>query len=202
MNELKKFGLTAEETAKQLPPVLIRAMRDCLLLVAQTATSKFMIITSTRKKSGLPGIDSPVDAERLTNRSGNLSQSLLRWTHPDSIAKVSMEGSVIKGTLGTSVPYARIHELGGEIPAHQIKKTQQMRKFFWAKWYESDKKEEMWKNMALGGDYIFIPQITMKKRPFLNPAINDRQVQSGITDTMRARLGTKLAASLRSALNG
>lgn len=50
------------------------------------------------------------------------------------------------------VSYAQIHNEGGRIPV-----TKKMRKYFWARYYET--KKEVWKNMAMNKKgYIEIPK--------------------------------------------
>ncbi len=66
---------------------------------------------------------------------------------------------------GEDLPYAVIHEEGGQIP-----KTDRMRRFFWAKWYETN--EDFWKNMAISKKSV----INIPSRPIL-PGIMDRANQ-------------------------
>lgn len=68
-------------------------------------------------------------------------------------------------TVGTSVPYAEIHNEGGEIVV-----TPRMKRFFWAKYRETNggswkrnaknEEAEFWKTLALkkAGSIIHIPQ--------------------------------------------
>ncbi len=70
-------------------------------------------------------------------------------------------GRTLVGRLGASVIYARIHELGGTIPAHEVraKKRKALR-------------------FEIGGQVIFrrvvhIPPITMPPRPYLRPSLEE-----------------------------
>lgn len=80
-----------------------------------------------------------------------------------------VEGQKVK--IGTNVPYARIHHEGGTI---KQKITQKQRSFFWAKYYESDKKDDKWKGAALAKEL----NIKIPKRPymFLDEADNEHIV--------------------------
>lgn len=85
----------------------------------------------------------------LMLRTGALRNSL--------VARV--EGSRIVFT--SSVPYAQIHNEGGTIAV-----TAAMKRYFWAMYIKSGKKDEMYKAMALKkvGSAITIP-----RRPFIGP---------------------------------
>lgn len=81
-----------------------------------------------------------------------------------------------------AVPYAAIHNEGGQIPV-----TGQMKKFFWAKFYEtggkqSEEKSEtsFWKRMALkpAGSQINIP-----KRQFIGPSPQVTAMVNSIINT-------------------
>ena len=53
----------------------------------------------------------------------------------------------------SDLKYAAVHNYG-----HKFKITDKMRRFFWAKYYKSGKKETHWKNLALKRGRIIIPQ--------------------------------------------
>jgi len=85
----------------------------------------------------------------------------------EGIRRIVSTGNTIEAIYGSKVPYAEIHEKGGEIPI-----TDRMRKFFWAMWYESKGRQLMWKYLALSPGPIRIPQ-----RSYLEPALNDSRLQ-------------------------
>ena len=103
----------------------------------------------------------PVNADKLTIRSQTLSRAVLGGAGSRKDVKVSKNTLKLIWTI--LVPYAAIHEFGGTI---NIPITVQMRRFFWAMWYETQ--EEKWKWMALTKKTAF--KITMKERPYLEPA--------------------------------
>lgn len=73
----------------------------------------------------------------------------------NSIRSIASDGRVV---ISSSLKYSKIHNEGGAI-TQQI--TPKMRKFAWAKYYESGKTNETWKGMALTkktSRTIIIPQ--------------------------------------------
>lgn len=65
-------------------------------------------------------------------------------------SSIDFSNGVVTVKFGTN--YAQIHNAGGRIPV-----TPKMRKFFWAKYYET--KKEVWRNMALNKKgYVEIPK--------------------------------------------
>ena len=70
----------------------------------------------------------------------------LQLSSGENFARASFGG-------GDSSKYAAVHEMGWE-----ILRTQKMKRFFWAKYYESGKADDFWKNMALSKkQFITIP---------------------------------------------
>lgn len=63
-----------------------------------------------------------------------------------SVRNTERPGEAIVVAGNQHVPYARIHNEGGMLT---IQITQRSRKYFWAMWYKSGKKNDFWKNMAL-----------------------------------------------------
>lgn len=61
-----------------------------------------------------------------------------------SVKVSEVSNNSVEVSMGEGLPYTYIHEFGGKIPV-----TVKSRKFFWAKWYESGKSDQIWKNMAL-----------------------------------------------------
>ncbi|MBA9078955.1 phage virion morphogenesis protein [Rufibacter quisquiliarum] len=76
----------------------------------------------------------------------------------------------------TDAPYAEIHNEGGQI-AQEITITNAMRKFFWAKYYETE--DDKWKYMALSKKAYLERTINMPQRQFMgdNPEV-DRMLNS------------------------
>ncbi len=69
-----------------------------------------------------------------------------------STLQLSSGENFARASFGGGLVFAKVHEMGW-----MIKRTAKMRKFFWAKWYET--KEEFWKGMALSkNEFINIPQ--------------------------------------------
>ena len=66
--------------------------------------------------------------------------------------------------VSTNSPYAAIHQYGGTLKP-TIPITSKMRKFFWAKFYESG--QENWKALALTKKKELKPVIQIPARPFI-----------------------------------
>lgn len=126
----------------------------------------------------------PVKDDKLTTRSGRLLRAVLgasgmAWKSPDSTRRILHQNQYGFATeVEISVPYARIHEEGGTIPAYSILMTPKMRRFFWAMWYET--KDSKWKGAALKRGGITIPARTVQARPFLNPGLEDVRADLGM----------------------
>lgn len=76
--------------------------------------------------------------------------------------RMTTSGLVI--TIATDVPYAEIHNEGGEVK-QTVTITPKMRKFFFAMFKET--KDEKWKKMALTKKATFERSFTMPVRKFL-----------------------------------
>lgn len=203
MSELQALERGIRESSQALPATIAGIMRDSLKLVANTAVSRYMIATrgprsSTRR---LPGVNAPVDPTRLTWRTGNLARSLVRDDHPGHVHRIrSVGGITLAGEIGTRVNYAAIHEYGGVLPAHTMAITERMRRFFWAKWYETG--DDKWKRSAMKRNpaAVSIPARTMRARPFLNPAAQDRDVEEGINQMIAKRVPMLISDRIRLAI--
>ena len=105
--------------------------------------------------------------------NGNLLDSFIDKNSPFNLASIDIRNGL---TFGSSLPYASVHEFGAS-----IKITDKMRSFFWAKWYESNEQNELWKNLALTKK----THITIKPRPYFEPAIKeyaDKQFQKDLEE--------------------
>jgi phage gpG-like protein len=199
MSEIRKLQTASELAIQNMPEAIMQTLKTALMLVTQTATGKFMIQTGTGKRSKFPGVNVPVDASRLTMRTANLVRSLIRGDHPQHIQELQIRGQLFIGSVGTRVKYARIHEQGGVIPSHQISITERMRKKFWAMFYVSGREE--FKFAALTKkNAITIPDIVMKARPYLEPAIQDDETQQSIVEQLGAGYQAEVKEAMRSAL--
>jgi phage gpG-like protein len=128
-----------------------------------------------------------------------------------NLPRVERKDDYLVGVLGTTVPYARIHEFGGTIPAHSITITDKMRRFFWAMFYnaggptyrgyggDADKWQAIARTRKTAVD---IPAITMKARPFLNPAIRDPEIVAQARTTVPAAYVRDVRSALKLALSG
>ena len=154
----------------------IQAMADEVLsLIGVTAQTGYM-----SRGSGEP------IPNMITIRSGRLARSVLGVgaREREGIAEVREEGDNIIMTKGTTVPYAALHELGGIRPV-----TPNMRKFFWAKFYESsarDGEDNMSAETAKWFALTRATQLVYPPRPYLEPAI--MEIKHDITNIIRKHI--------------
>ena len=93
------------------------------------------------KKSFIENHKGAAHSSKLTARTGHLRRSVQ--------SQVRRKTGLIIGSLGSSVKYARIHELGGVIRA----------------------KGKGWLSFRIGKHFIKVKQVTIPARPYLKPAI-------------------------------
>ena len=96
---------------------------------------------------------------RLSIRTGRLVRSIL-GQGGEQIRDVTIGDNQAMFSIGTKVPYAAIHELGGVRTV-----TQAMRRFFW--WKYKSTGDVKWKNMSRANS------LTFYQRPYLKPAVAD-----------------------------
>ena len=206
MTELSKLEPALLSAAADLPRIITQTMRDALRLVGQTAATRYMIQTGTRSgrvPGGLPSNTIGTNPTLLTWRTGRLARSLVRTDDAENITRIRQEGTMIIGEVGTKVPYAPIHEYGGTIPARVQPITPRMRRFFWAKFYET--RDEKWKRVALKArpPVINVPAIRIRPRPFLGPTVRDEKlIREDLASLFGARVPEQMAENLRLSLEG
>lgn len=111
----------------------------------------------------------PSTSKNLATGKGDLYRSFLP-KDKNNITKVS--GTSVE--IGSKLPYATIHEYGGEIRAkkkvsslNRKKEVFAMEQFFWRKYFETG--SPLYKNLALRiNEFGFI---TMPARPYFEPAM-------------------------------
>lgn len=119
---------------------------------------------------------------RINGTPRNDRKTLSDTNHLEDSIRYKVGGSnwVSVGVDLDKVPYAQIHNEGGEIAI-----TEKMRKYFWAQYYESA--DEFWKHMALTKKTAFV----IPKREFM--VITDdlkksigREITSKVNDIMKS----------------
>lgn len=189
--------------AAGLPEVIFRTIEDSMRIVGMAAAMKFMQQTRRGGRGNLPlASKAPVLSDRLSWRTGNLARSLTRPDHPNAIGPmVRVAGTgVYEGTFGTSVPYAAIHELGGIIPSRVVRITEPMRRFFWAKFYQTHDERWKWAALKRRPPTVTIPAVQMRPRPFLGPATRDEQTKGAIIALLEKRIPQTVLVSMSRAL--
>lgn len=170
---MKQRGRSLNDFEKQLKTIL----KGMPTVMGQAAVAHFQ--ENITKRQGVPTNGS---LQRFKNRvfegSRNRGKGILNDTGNlvDSIKIISRsQASVHVGIRASEIPYAELHQQGGKIPV-----TDQMRKFFWAKYYQHASsagrsrgkrsisnigEANFWKAMALkrAGSTITIP-----KRQFMD----------------------------------
>lgn len=194
----RKIIAVAKQLSKEtLKATLFAALEE----VANVSTAKYFRRTSIKGALSYAPI-----AGKITNRTlrliGSISGGFRFSAHPiphsvsakmsrkpsisggsdlekgkkESIREVRVSGSQIQGIIGSRVPYAEIQESGGDI---KTKITRKMRKFFWARYYETG--DDKWKGMALTSNMFIRGKISA--RAYLQPAVKEsKQI---ITDLFR-----------------
>lgn len=151
--------LRLREKLGLLKPVLVSTLQSWAV-----ATAAYCV---AEKLSGSP----------LHRRSGRLS----RTVH----GEVEPKGDMVSGVVaaGRDVPYARIHEFGGLIKAHQVVAKNAQALAFTAGWGP----------MQGPGGKVFrksvnIPAITMPERSYMRSSLKDR-APNGIAQLKAATMG-------------
>jgi phage gpG-like protein len=108
------------------------------------------------------GLPSP---SQVTDRTGGLLDSIMGGAN--SIREIEISSDSAKFTIGSNKPYAALQEKGGVRIV-----TEKMRKFFWAKYLESNIigdtiKGGMWSALRFKNSIVF------PARPYLEPAVKD-----------------------------
>jgi len=123
---------------------------------------------------------------RLTIRTGRLVRSVL-GQGGEQIREITVGDNQAVFSIGTKVPYAALHELGGVRTV-----TQAMRRFFWYKWKSTGDKK--WKVMS-GKSSLYFPQ-----REYLRPAVYDNV--NFIKEVLQRKVGGYLGFTIRQIITG
>lgn len=91
-----------------------------------------------------------------------LNPTLVRTEHLRNQTEVSVQGTSIK--IVSNSTHGAAHQFGSDHTTHP-KVTPKMRKFFWAKFYETD--DEMWKWLALTKKQQLDIDVHIPARPFI-----------------------------------
>ncbi len=164
-----QFNLRSAEIIRQM---ILRAMQ----LVGLTAIERYMV--KAKLLDYKTGFTIGAKGDKLNIRMGRLSRSLIDGFAfgtglggvQESIRKIIVTGRIFEGLFGTSVPYAAIHEYGGETHPSITDKS---RRFFWAMY--ANTQLPMWRAMALSKKDNF--NIKIPARPYLHPALKDSDPQ-------------------------
>ena len=165
--------------------VLVRVMDRTAIYAAQNVIAP----------GGLSRESHPVNASKLTNRSGRLLRAITgaggqAWTSPESSRSITAQNQTfIQGNVELRVPYARIHEQGGTIPALSILMTPKMRKFLWAMYFNTG--EDKFKYAAFKKG-VSMPARTIAARPYMAPAIEE--VQKNYGEILREQLAAEFGS--------
>jgi hypothetical protein len=107
------------------------------------------------------GGEAPIP-DMVTNRTGRLFKSLMGIDSSEAIRKVESFADSMILTIGTQVPYAALLEKGGVRAV-----TDKMRRFFWAKYFETRGENPMWSALRFKSSIVYPP------RPYLRPAVEE-----------------------------
>jgi phage gpG-like protein len=131
-------------------------------IVAEEATEYFKERFTYKDWDGTPwpAVKHEPGRGTLMLRSGNLQTSI----KPNLVSR----DKVIISAGSDNVPYAKVHNEGGVVNA-RIPVTPQMRKFAWAKFYETG--EEKFKGLALTKKTELAFTFTMPQRRFMGHSL-------------------------------
>jgi phage gpG-like protein len=118
-----------------------------------------------------PGLDGPL--RRVSNRLRNAVQGTFKRGSREGKSTFDIDERGLIWTASIDVPYARIHELGGEITVHN---TAALESIFWAKMFDAIDHQLPfvgWKRLALAVKGKSTWNVTIPPRPYLNPAMED-----------------------------
>lgn len=156
-----------------------RILQQAAQLIGGRATTKYMRTGGTnvsmRNDRAGPG--------SLRRQTGRLARSLIgarasQLGGTEGVFDLSPTNNGVRLTYGSKVPYAAIHEYGGQQTV-----TPRQRRFFWGKYYSTrlasrfeeggtlSTRAESWKAMALSETLNF------PERPYLRPALEDSKEQ-------------------------
>ena len=122
----------------------------------------------------------------LYDVSGKLLRAVSVPNSPGYATKVKIDKragqfQLIAGVDEDVIPYAMIHEYGGDIPI-----TAKMRRYFWFRFMKDG--GDMWRGLALTKK----TEITITARPYMEPALeefnNDGAGMQGIVEAITAEL--------------
>lgn len=101
-------------------------------------------------------------SDKLYRRKGDLLRTFVRGKR-GNISSVKISGDDVVYNFGidtAEIVYAAVHEYGARITI-----TAKMRRFFWAKWFETG--ADMWRALALTKKAF----VTIPARPYFAPAL-------------------------------
>lgn len=172
-----------DRLARELPGELPKLGAPILTRIGARAIGTYMVDRKTAEPGERAG-------DVLGIRTGRLARSLTGAAKSgvrESENEVELQGFVLHIRKGSKVPYAYIHEFGGEI-LQRVSEAQ--RGFFWHLFMETG--QEMYRAMALSREL----RIRIQARPYLGPALTDEE--TWIADYAERRIG----AFMRSILQG
>lgn len=174
------LNMVQHSTPEELRFAMIRSMQQIgLIAVSQFMVAARVVNYETGQTVGTTGSKLNIRTERLSRslvEGFSFAQGLSG--EKESIRDVTWQGRTLLGLYGTKVPYAAIHEHGGEIPI-----SKKARGYFWHRFKESGKRDTMWKALALKKGVIKVPP-----RPYLHPAVRvgEPAVYSIFNTTLRS----------------
>ena len=169
--------------AKEAFATETNAMRNALKVITMLATTKHMIMTGAQKVAGKWQLSQlATDPTRLTWRTGRLARAIASNVDPAHYEPpIKVEDGVLIGEIGVrwegeipdAIPYAKIHETGGVIPAHDV--------------FPIRAKALRWFDKA--GHPVFrkrahIPDVAIHPRPYLSATAADPEALTMIEEAL------------------
>ncbi len=154
-NELPELAAALTRVIDKSPQLQRRIANMAVARIGARSVKDFM---QQGPRARRPGEKGP-----LIMQSQRLARAVMGGR--GSRKRISATNNLVRLIWEIFVPYAAIHEYGGTT---RLPITAQMRRFFWAQWYETG--DDKWKAMALSKKAAF--SINMPPRPYLSPAVD------------------------------
>jgi phage gpG-like protein len=190
MSDLSDMSADVRQLVESLQEVAAEILRDAQQRVGTVATSEYMRDAGKQEAvSDGPSFNNRAGAGTLQVMGGRLARSLTGArtdrAAPETISQIQVGPGGARLTFGSAVPYAGIHERGGQIPV-----TEAMRGYFWAQYMNTE--DEGWKALALGAENN--STFDIPARPFLEPALSDAlpEIQEMTEGTMLQLVNERL----------
>lgn len=165
------FTISGQDAfVKYFVGALVRAMKD---EAAQLPDLMTALVIERMHDGRNPNPDAINTTSKVYERKGGLKRSFILG-QAGNTGKVVVRPEGVRFEFGSTSVVAAVHENGATIPI-----TAKMRRFFWAKYFET--KADMWRGLALTKKSA----VTIPPRPFFADAVKELETTE-LPDIMEA----------------